>query len=126
MDKYESRLQKALDKQLCGNRYYAHIASPLLDQYPQPNLRTTEKKSENKSVRIPSWVCQALDEIAKQEGTSLSQLINNAVVNSLVKHYDLAEARQIYLESNVAEEKEPHRAVNELRQLLLDMQNEKN
>jgi len=125
MKNYESKLQKAIDMQVCGTHYYAHISSPLLDQYPQPRLKSVDTKSENISVRIPSWVRQLLNEVAKQENTSMSQLINNAIVNSLIKHYDLEEARKIYMENNEEEEKDPPTTTNELRRLLLDMQSKK-
>jgi len=125
MSNYEKKLKQAVDKQKHAGYYDVHISSPLLDENPQPQLRNEEKKSDNLTVRVPFYVRQMLNEIAKHEGVSLSQLINNAILNAIVKHYDREEARKIYLENIEEAENEPPRTTNELRQLLLDIQNER-
>ena len=98
MDNYSKSLAEAVARQTLADAYCSYIESPLIKNAPQPNRSKEEKKSENFSVRIPSWVRSGLEKIAEQEDITISQLINNAVTNALVKHQDTAEARKIYLD----------------------------
>jgi len=99
MEDYEVKLRKAAKEQMYASFYDVHILSPLLDP-SLPPIRSKEdvKKSESVSVRLPSWVKNELFEIAEFQEISVTQLINNAIINSLMKHHDQEKARQIYLE----------------------------
>jgi len=120
MKSYKSKLKESIEKQRYTSEYDVHISSPLLDQSSQPDLRNEEKKSENLTVRVPVWVRKLLNDVAKSEDTSINQLVNNALVNALVKHHDNKEARRLYIEYATTQENEPQRATDDLWEVLLE------
>jgi len=99
VENYELKLEEAAKEQVYATFYDVHILSPLLNPSSLPSQSKEDKKSDNFTLRLPSNVRKELTEIAEQEGISISQLINNAIVNSIEKHHDQEEARQIFLES---------------------------
>ena len=99
MENYEENLMRAAREQVHANFYAVHLSSPLVEASPLPSLSKEDEKSDNFTIRLKSWVRNELSEIAEQEGVSMTQLINNAIVNAIIKHHDQKEARQIYMES---------------------------
>lgn len=107
MKNHESELREAAKNQMYANFYDVHLLSPLFAPNSQPNRSKDDKKSESVTVRLPKWVRDDLAEVAEQENLSISQLINNAIVNAISKHHDQKEARHIYLESMLKWKDEP-------------------
>ena len=125
MEDLWERLDEAAEKQKRKDYYDIHIASPLLGQSSQPHLNNEDKKSDSVTIRLPSWARGKLDEVAKQEGISLNQLINNAVIDAIEKHFDRKEARQIYQEIiNELKNRSPQ-STNKLRDTLRQMSEER-
>ena len=105
MEEYLSRLQEAIGHQHFTSTYDLHIRSPLLEQAHLPQSATDEKKNLNLSLRIHPTARSVLEAIADQEGTTISTLINQAINNSVLKHLDTEEARTIYLDQMLTEQK---------------------
>ena len=107
MENYEAKLKEAAKEQIYANFYDVHILSPLLAPGSMQSQSKEDKKNDNFTVRLPSCVRNELTKISEQEGISITQLINNAIANSIVKHHDQEKARQIYLEAMLKWKNEP-------------------
>ena len=107
MENLEEKLIKVAKEQMYLSFYDVHLQSPLFAPASPPSHVKEDKKSDSFTVRLPSWVRDELSAISTQEDISMSQLIANAIINSILKHHDQQEARQIFLELMLKWKDEP-------------------